>query len=153
MEVNFSKFKKWLSKPFPKKISFFGLAKYWLLIYIVGIALRMFVLFLYPESGQLEEQFLTDFCTPEMLLIVVLAPLTENFLLMILPFIWKKKIGLVVGLAVWVLFHYLDRDLPSFVQTLALAVFYYKVVSAKKYKESIFFHGIVNWIAGLTCLS
>jgi len=151
--VSFLKNIKWLSKPFPKKISFLGLSKYWIAFFIVGIALRSLVLFVYPQSGQLEEQFLVDFCNPLTMLIVVLAPLTENFVLMILPFIWKGKKGLIVGLAIWTLLHYLDRDLPSFSQNLIIAIFYYKVVSAKKYKESIFFHGIINWIAGLTCLS
>jgi hypothetical protein len=152
VKLSFSKFLKWLSKPFPKKITFLGMAKYWALIFAVGIVLRITVLSIYPESGQLEEQFLADFCVPSTLIIVVLAPITENFVLMILPFLWKGRKGLAVGLALWTFFHYVDRDLPSFLQTLALAVFYYKAVSAKKYKESVVFHGVVNWIAALSCV-
>jgi hypothetical protein len=147
-----SRLKTWLSEPFPKKISFLGLGKYWLAIFIVGIALRMLIVTAVPSSGELEQQFLSDFCTPYTLLLVVLAPLTENLIFMILPFMWKKKKGLAIGLALWVFFHYVDRDLPSLLQNLALAVFYFKAVSAKKYKETVFFHGIVNWFATLSCL-
>jgi hypothetical protein len=147
-----SKFIKWLSKPFSKNIRFMTLAKYFVIIFIAGILLRNISLLLFPSSGELEQQFLKDFCTPTTLLIVVLAPLTENFLFMILPFMWKKKKGLAVGLAIWILFHYLDRDLPSLAQNLAMAVFFFKSVSAKKYKESIFFHGIINWFAALSCI-
>jgi TRAP-type mannitol/chloroaromatic compound transport system permease large subunit len=148
----FKKFRKWLAKPFPKKMKFLSLAKYWFVIFFVGIVLRATVLTVYPPSGQLEEQFLSDFCTPVTLLIAILAPLTENFIFMILPYMWKKEKGLAVGLALWVFLHYVDRDLPSLAQNLMLSVFYFKTVSAKKYKESVFFHGIINWLAGLTCL-
>lgn len=142
----------WLSEPFPKKMSFLSLGKYWLAIFIVGVALRTLAVTVAPQTGNLEQQFLSDFCTPSTLLLVVLAPLTENLLFMILPFMWKKQKGLAVGLSLWVFFHYLDRDLPSFLQNLAIAVFYFKAVSAKKYKETVFFHGIINWIAMLYCL-
>ncbi|MFH1229082.1 MAG: hypothetical protein V1678_01495 [Candidatus Aenigmatarchaeota archaeon] len=149
---DFSKLGRWLSKPFPKKMSFFNLTKYWIAFFIVAIAIRSLALFFFPQTGLLEEQFIADFCTFETLLIVVLAPLTENIIFMILPYKFFKGKGLAVGLALWALLHYLDRDLPSFSQNVIIAMFYYKLVSAKKYKESIFFHGIINWIAGLSCI-
>jgi len=147
-----SKFKKWISKPFPKKLPFLSLAKYWFIFFIVGVGLRLLILFFYPPSGQAEEKLLTNFCTPFTLMFVVLAPITENLLFMILPFMWKRNKGLIAGLTIWVFLHYLERDLPSLLQNIAIAIFYFKIVSAKKYKETIFFHGIINWPAGLLCL-
>jgi hypothetical protein len=143
--------KKWLTTPFQKSIRFRSLFGYWFAIMAFAIFLRMAILAIYPPSGELEEQFLSNFCDPWTLAIVVLAPLTENMIFMIIPFILKGPKALAIGLGVWALFHYIDRDLPSLFQTLALCVFYFKAVSAKKYKESVFFHGIINWLAAVGC--
>lgn len=142
----------WLLEPFKEKITFLKLTGYWLIFLISGIVLKEILTPLSPAFVEAEKEIISNFCVLPNLIEVFLAPLVETAIFMILPYWWKKERGLIVGLSFWAILHLISKNIPIFIYICVISFFYFKAVSAKKYREVILFHGVINWVGLLTCL-
>ena len=142
----------WLTKPFNEQITFKRLFGYWLIFLISGIALKELLTPLYPIFIETENEIIVNFCQPITILETIIAPVGETLVFMILPYWWKQEGGLIVGLFIWAILHLISKDIPIFIYICIISVFYFKSVSAKKYREVILFHSIINYLGLLTCL-
>jgi hypothetical protein len=139
-------------KSYPKKISFWGLAKYWIIFEVVGIAIMQVLYFAFPSLMSSVTVSAADFCTPFNILYVILFAVFEVIVFMILPFMWKQKRGLAVGLIIWAILHLLSADVPVFIYISIMSVFYYKAISVKKYKDVLILIFLLNTISMLSCI-
>jgi len=143
---------KTLFKPYPKKISNKLLILKWGKYFVAGFLVLSILPLLYPPFISEEQILFADFCTPLNIITVVLFPFFEATVFMILPFIWKKKRGLEVGLIIWALLHFLSAGIPIFIYISLMAIFYYKAISIKRYKSVIGLIFMLNFISVLSCL-
>ena len=141
----------WIFKPFERDISYKKLTGLWLLFFISGITLKTILTPLSPSFMESEEQMASSFCTIENCIVVFLAPLIETFLFFILPYWWKGIKLAKVTIIIWVLLH-LASSIPIALYIGVMAIFYFRCLEIRKFKEIVLFHGLINWIGLLTCL-
>jgi len=150
-----------LFKKFDEDISFKNLFVKWLIFLGIGLALMFALDFIFslifevgvPDPSKSDEVF----CALPNLIWLNLAFLLETIVFMILPWKWKGKKGLIVGLSLWAFLHLLGGTnfitaLPYFLYISIKAVFYYRCLEINKVWQIFFFHFLINVPAILSCL-
>jgi hypothetical protein len=80
----------------------------------------------------------------------IVAPFIETVLCMYLPFRFFHKKGLIVGITIWSLLH-IFSGIIFLVYIFITGFFYYQLMKYNRWKETILFHGLVNWTGVTTC--
>lgn len=145
---------KWVLAPFEKKIRWKGLVKNWLLFFFAGIAvmgvIQSFAKYDFSEADTLTSETGVG-CDKVAMLILVLLPPIEELLFRIIPYHYMGRNAALVGSVVWAGLHLFGRNFAIVGFQMVMGVFYFKLVTSKKYKESILFHEAFNLLPLLTC--
>ena len=132
-------------KQFDENIRFRSLFLYWLGFFTAGAVLMILTSPFFPSEP------VEDFCEPLNLVLLLLAPITETFIFMLIPFWIFKKKGLVIGIIIWVLLHLMNGFQTIFYIAI-MGFFYYRCIEVRKIKSVIFFHYLVNIPGLILCL-
>ena len=138
-------------KKFEKNISFKKLTVYWLTFFTIGITLKTIITTFIPSFAISEEELTEEFCKPINMVEVGLAFFTETMLFFILPWKWKGRRGAIVGTSLWILLHFLTKNIPVGIYIATIGYFYYRCLEIGRWKEIMLFHAITNLPAFLTC--
>jgi len=144
----------WVLEPFEKKIGWKGLLKRWFLFFIVGLVvmgvIQAFAKYDLSEADALVSETGKGCDTLAMLLLLLLPPV-EEVIFRILPHRFMGRNGAFVGSIIWAVLHLFGRNLAIVGFQLVMGIFYFKLVTSKRYKECIIFHEGFNMIPLLTC--
>ncbi len=144
----------WILKPFEKKIGWKGLLKRWFFFFIAGLSV-MGVIQVFARYDLSEADILVsetgEGCDPLAMWILILLPPVEEMVFRIFPHHFMGRNASFAGSMVWAGLHLFGRNLAIVGFQLIMGIFYYKLVSSKRYKESIIFHEGFNIIPLLTC--
>lgn len=145
---------KWILKPFKKNIKLKGLIKNWFIFVVSGIvlmvAIQSFAKYDFGEADTLTSETGVG-CDKSAMILLLLLPPIEELLFRIGPHHFMGKNAAFVGSIMWAVLHLLGRNLAIVGFQLVMGIFYFKLVTSKRYKESIIFHEIFNVIPLLTC--
>lgn len=144
----------WILKPFKKKVGWKGLLKRWFLFALAGLVVMGVIQafagydlskadILVSESGK--------GCDQLAMWILLLLPPIEELFFRILPYHFMGRNAAFTGSMVWAGLHLFGRNLAIVGFQLVMGIFYFKLVSSKRYKESIIFHESFNIVPLLTC--
>lgn len=138
-------------KPFPKNIKFRKLFLYWFLFFIFGVFVMILITPLSPSFIESSKEISDNSCNLINKILIILAPFTETLIFMIIPYkIWKKK-GIIFGIIIWSILHFITGNFPIFLYISIIGYFYYKCFQINKIKEVIFFHFIPNFLVLFSC--
>jgi membrane protease YdiL (CAAX protease family) len=144
-----------LLKPFRKDISLGRILKNWLVFVVAGVlvmsTVQMFAKYDMSEADTLTSESGEGCDLMPMLLLLVLPPI-EELLFRILPHRYFGNGGALLGTLVWAMLHLLGRNLAIVAFQLVVGMFYYKMVTASKYKEVIVLHEAFNLLPLASCL-
>ena len=144
----------WIFKPFEKKIGWKGLLKKWFFFFVTGLfvmgVIQAFARYDLSEADILVSETGTG-CDPIVMWILLLLPPVEELVFRIGPHHFMGKNAAFAGSMIWAGLHLFGRNLAIVGFQLVMGIFYYKLVSSKRYKESIIFHEGFNVIPLLTC--
>jgi hypothetical protein len=82
---------------------------------------------------------------------VIISPILETILFMYLPFRFFHNKGLIAGIIIWCLLH-ISYGIFFMIYISIMGFFYYQLMKYNKWKQVIFFHGLINWTSALTCI-
>lgn len=154
MEKEVEEIIKWLLDPFKKNLKWKGLIKRWFYFFIVGIiamsTIQYFAKYDFSEADTLTSETGKGCDKLAMALLVILPPI-EELLFRILPHRYFGNRAAFIGSIIWAGLHLLGRNLAIVGFQIVMGIFYYKLVSSKRYKEAIIFHEVFNFIPLSSC--
>lgn len=140
-------------KPFNKEISWRGLLGRFGITFILGIAamttIQSFAHYNFEEADILSDE--SGECIPLEMSLLLIMPLIEEPLARILPHKYLGNKAAFVGSMIWALLHIIGRNWAIVAFQFIMAIFYYKLVSSGRYKETLIFHEGFNLIPLSTC--
>jgi hypothetical protein len=144
----------WILKPFKKRIGWKGLLKRWFFFLLAGLVvmggIQAFARYDLGEADTLVSES-GEGCDALAMWLLLLLPPIEEGLFRILPYHFMGRNAAFAGSMIWGGLHLFGRNLAIVGFQLVMAIFYFKLVSSKRYKESIIFHECFNIIPLLTC--
>jgi len=144
----------WVLKPFEKRIGWKGLLKRWFFFLLAGLAImgviQAFARYDLSEADTLVSES-GEGCDQLAMWLLLLLPPIEELVFRIGPHHFMGKKAAFAGSIIWAVLHLFGRNLAIVGFQLIMGIFYYKLVSSKRYKESIIFHECFNIIPLLTC--
>ena len=146
---------QWILEPLKKNIKWKGLVKRWFLFMIAGIIvmwiIQSFARYDFSEADTLTSETGVG-CDKIAMMLLLLLPPIEELLFRIMPYHYMGKRAAFIGSIVWALLHLFGRNFAVVGFQIVMGVFYFKLVTSGRYKESILFHEAFNFIPLLTCL-
>ncbi len=145
---------KQIFTPFKKTIKLRGLVKSWFIFILVGLVVmgitQSFARYDFSEADTLSSETGVG-CDKIAMLLLLLLPPIEELVFRIAPYHYMGKKAALAGTVLWALLHVVGRNFAIVGFQMVMGVFYFKLVTSGKYKESILFHEAFNFIPLLTC--
>lgn len=140
--------------PFDKKTGWPGLVKNWFLFLVAAIAVmaavQSYANYSMSEADQLTALGGVGCDTVAMVLLVVMPPI-EELVFRIGPHKFFGNRAAFFGSVVWAMLHLVGRNFAVAGFQLVMSMFYFKLVTSGRYKETIIFHEAFNLVPLLTC--
>jgi len=153
-KIKLVKFVGWVLKPFDKNIRLGGLIKRWFLFLLAGFvvmgAIQFFARYDFSEADTLTSETGVGCDMLAMSLLLILPPIEET-LFRILPYRYSGRKAAFVGSLVWAGLHLFGRNLAIVGFQAVMSIFYFKLVTAGRYRDAIISHEAFNILPLLTC--
>lgn len=145
---------EWILEPFKKKMRWKGILKNWLLFLFAGFVVMGFIQYFgrydFAEADMLTSETGVGCDRIAMLVLVVLPPI-EELLFRIVPYHYMGRNAAFCGTVLWASLHLFGRNFAIVGFQMVMGIFYFKLVTSRRYKESIILHEIFNFVPLLTC--
>ena len=124
----------------------------WLIFFVSGMFMVSLLTPLSESFIEAESEIVASFCSPFNVLEAGLAFITETILFFYLPFRYKGKKGLKVGIVIWLALHMLTKNIPIVLYLTLMSYFYYSCIKIGRWKSVMLYHLIPNLLGILSCL-
>jgi len=143
----------WLLEPFKEELTLKSLFSRFMISIFAGlfvlVAIQSFAHYDFEQADTLSKPGGGCY-TLEMALLLV-CPFIEEPLFRILPHKYLGNKACFIGSIIWAILHILGRNFAIVGFQIIMSVFYFKLASSKRYKETLAFHEVFNGFICTTC--
>jgi membrane protease YdiL (CAAX protease family) len=144
----------WVTSPFKKETKIPNILKNWFVFLVLGVGvmavIQSFAQYDFSQADTLASDTGQGCDVSAMWLLLILPPF-EEAIFRIVPYHYMGRKAAFVGSVMWALLHVIGRNWAIVGFQLTMSMFYYKLVTSGRYRESVLFHEAFNLLPLLSC--